>query len=119
MRELSEYEITLRQLFKIVHVFTEKIAIDIIGAPKGCQVLTWDAWGEKERMEKYYHDIPLWNITAELEKGYHYHSEGYMPIIVARCYYKDIEPLLEWEKADIKKAKRKAYYQSRKKSGTK
>ena len=81
MRECSEHEITIEKLLNVVHSYTDPIRI---------QVIIGDAWltceeargtrrlhdfyltkahtkyddEEKDRLLKYYKDVPVWNLTA-------------------------------------------------------
>ena len=118
MRECSEYEITIEKLLNVVHSYTNPIRI---------QVVIGDAWltceeargtrrlhnfcltkaytkyddEEKERLLKYYKDVPVWNITA-------WHDVDCREIrygIEARCHYKDVREGYLAEKADLKRAK--------------
>ena len=56
---------------------------------------------EKERLLKYYKDVPVWNITA-------WHDVDCREIrygIEARCHYKDVREGYLAEKADLKRTK--------------
>lgn len=118
MRECKEYEITIEKLLNVVHSYTDPIRI---------YVIIGDAWltceeargtrrlhdfyltkahteyddEEKERLIKYYKDVPVWNITA-------WHDVDCREIrygIEARCHYKDVREGYLAEKADLKRAK--------------
>ena len=56
---------------------------------------------EKERLLKYYKDVPVWNITAWHDVDCREISYG----IEARCHYKDVREGYLAEKADLKRAK--------------
>ena len=119
MRECGEYEITIGKLLKVVHSFTEKVQIEIVGAPKRqWYTLTIDAVKDEKRMEKYYSQVPVWNITADIDNGWKYGkgNKSFVPVIVARCHWEDIGLMVLTEHDDIKK-ERKRQRRKEKKEG--
>ena len=129
-RECGEYEITVDKLLKIVHSYTEKVKIYVVGGAEACKdgvrahYLTEDLFKSKEetdRVLKYYADVPVWNLHVSVESAdfirwYDNKNKGTFMVasIVANCHYKDIREGYLREKEDIRKAKAKAYRERRK-----
>ena len=127
MRECSEYEIPLWKFFKIIHIYTERVAIKVVtnsdyniarndGFPKGEYYLSEDIFGgygkaEEERMLKYYKDAPIWNVHIAWDYCHARKGNGgaYVPVIVGNVKYADIREGWLAEKNDIRKAKQREY----------
>lgn len=130
MRECNEYEITIEKLLKLVHNYTDPIRIHVVmgGAWQTCEeargtrrlhdfYLTKDfidytdkGKKEKERLLKYYKDVPVWNLVA-------WHDVDSREIrygIEAHCKYVDIREGYLAEKADLKRAKERERRQRKK-----
>lgn len=130
MRECNEHEITIERLLNIVHNYTDPIRI---------QVIMSDAWltceeaknmhdflltkkycyrdtAETERLLKYYKDVPVWNLHVWMDETCLTMGAGRAVFfgIQANCHYKDIREGYLAEKADLRRAKQKAYRQKRK-----
>lgn len=119
MRECSEYEITLEKCLNFIHHWTERIKIKaIIGDTwmenrqmKGIKriydfYLSEDAFKDKERLLKYYKDVPVWNLHLEVSKRV---ERGYANIeyaLVANCYFRDIRDAYLLEKQERRKQKK-------------
>lgn len=125
MRECEKCEITVEKLMDIVHNYTDPIRI--------C-VMMGDAWltcdeakrmrdfvlterysyrdqKEKERLLKYYRDVPVWNLTVWVDK-YPFATEHGRPLfmgIEARCHYKDMREGWLAERADRERERKRAY----------
>lgn len=121
MRDCKEGEITIEKLLNVVHSYTDPIRISVIIGDawmtceeargtrrlhdfylvKAYRRATDEGAKEKERLLKYYKDVPVWNITA-------WHDVDCREIrygIEARCHYKDLREGYLAEKADLKRAK--------------
>jgi hypothetical protein len=120
MRECRDTEITIEKLLDVVHSYTDPIRICVVMGDafltceeaRGTRRLhdfyltkahtKYDA-EEKERLLKYYKDVPVWNLTT-------WHDVDCREIrygIEARCYYKDVREGYLAEKADQKRERRK------------
>ena len=129
MRECKADEITIEKLLNIVHNYTDPIRIEVIMA---------DAWltcdeakhmhdftiterysyrdkEERERLLKYYKDVPVWNLTV-WHDGPHCTENGrtYYSGIEAHCHYKDIREGWLAEKADKARERRREYRKKKK-----
>lgn len=97
MRECRDTEITIEKLLDVVHSYTDPIRIYVV---IGKAHTKYDV-EEKERLLKYYKDVPVWNLTT-------WHDVDCREIrygIEARCHYKDAREGYLAEKADRKRAK--------------
>lgn len=121
MRECTKHELTIEQLLNVVHSYTDPIRIRVIigdawltceearGTRRlhdfyltvGFRAYTDEGDAEKERLLKYYKDVPVWNLTAWHEVDCREIRYG----IEARCYYRDVREGYLAEKADLKRAK--------------
>ena len=123
MRECSEYEITIKQFNGFVHSYTERVQIRVVtrygDGSKGKDFLLTDnltgSEEETERVLKYYGDVPVWNLHVDTKWVSNYPKRGHltMSMLVANCYYKDIEEGYLREKADIRNAKQREYRRRR------
>lgn len=126
-RPCGKYEITLRQLFDLVHASTEILQISIVSdylasqdMPKGAKiipnVLSNNVFGkaiyrtgnrdseEAKRILKYYGDCPCWNLVSRI------HSTcgiGVVPVLEVHVHFRDIRASFIQERKDIQKANRK------------
>ena len=123
-RACNEYEITIGQLLRVVHSYTDPVRIQVVMA---------DAWTtcdeaknmhdftltkccrntdteEQERLLKYYEDVPVWNLTVWMD-GYQLSNRGraFYTGIEARCHYKDMREGWLAERADIRREKQREY----------
>lgn len=128
-RECDEYEITVSKLLKVVHRYTERIKIYVVGDEESIKdkvkefYLTEDFSKNEEEIDrvlKYYADVPVWNLHVSVEQAYSVRyqnsaSKGVFTVasIVANCHYQDIREGYLREKEDIRKAKAKAYRERR------
>lgn len=128
-RACNEYEITIGQLLRVVHSYTDPVRIQVVMA---------DAWmtcdeakhmhdftltkcyrnidtAEQERLLKYYKDVPVWNLTVWMDR---HQSSGrgraFYTGIEARCHYKDMRDGWLAERADIRREKQREYRLRRK-----
>lgn len=123
-RPCKKYEITLRQLFDLVHGWTEILQIDVVSdcyasqdMPKGAKiipdVLSRDVFGrainrmgnrdsgEAKRILKYYGDCPCWNLVSRI------HSTcgiSVVPVLEVHVHFRDIRASFIQERKDIQKA---------------
>lgn len=125
------YSITIEKLLNIVHSYTDPIRIQVVmdGAffkfPEAkhmrgftltkCYRDDISCQEEKERLLKYYKDVPVWNLTVWTDRGYSspFGRASYCGI-EARCYYADMRDGYLAEKADTKRAKARERYRKRK-----
>lgn len=124
MREPNEYEITVEKLLNVVHSYTDPIRISVVmgdawlscGEAKHMhgffltECLTNDNNEERERLLKYYKDVPVWNLVVWTD-GTYSSKRGralYMGI-EAHCHYKDIREGFLAEREDIRRQKRREY----------
>ena len=130
-RECTEYEITVKKLYSVVHRYTEPIKIRVVSGAEGCIdkvrdfYITRNLAGTQEeidRVMKYYADVPVWNLHIEYDSircsNGEVNSRGLVASIVANCHYADAREGYLREKEDIRKAKRKEYRERRKDNGT-
>ncbi len=128
-RECKENEITVEKLLKIVHHYTERIKIYVVGDAAAAQdkvscadfYLTKNFSKDQEEIDrvlKYYADVPVWNLHVSIDGGFLYSDqckgEYVVASIVANCHYTDMREGYLREKEDIRKAKAKAYRERRK-----
>lgn len=123
-RPCEKYEITLRQLFELVHSYTEILQISIVSdfyslqdMPKGAKiipdVLSNNVFGrtinrtgyrdseEAKRILKYYGDCPCWNLVSNIRLT----CEGCaVPVLEAHVHFRDIRASFIQERKDIQKA---------------
>ena len=137
MRPCSEDEITIEKLLNVVHSQTDPIRIEVVmhDAWRTCEeakhmkdfVLTrcysrgnYNGQQERERLLKYYKDVPVWNLAVWVEStsmlGGYIGGRALRMGISARCHYKDIREGYLAEKADLRRAKQREY-RKRKKEG--
>lgn len=129
----NEYEnkIDLGQLMAVIHSTTERLAIYVVAGREGVEdgvtefYLTNDAFTdccyggsdeEENRLMKYYSKTPVWNITADFDTIHSCDVKGHpiAPVIIARCYWKDVRDAYYREKADIRKQKQREYRRKKK-----
>lgn len=130
MRECKKNEITVEKLMDIVHNYTDPIRICVV---MGDAWLTCDEakrmrdfvlterysyrdQKEKERLLKYYRDVPVWNLTVWVDK-YPFASVNGRSLfmgIEARCHYKDIREGWLAERADRERERKRAYRKRKK-----
>lgn len=130
MRECEKSEITVEKLMDIVHNYTDPIRICVV---MGDAWLTCDEakrmhdfvlterysyrdQKEKERLLKYYREVPVWNLTVWVDK-YPFATEHGRPLfmgIEARCHYKDMREGWLAERADRERERKRAYRKRKK-----
>lgn len=116
MRKCNEYEITVEKLLNIVHRYTERIKIYVVGDRKSIEdkvhefYLTEDfCKNQKEidRVLKYYAKVPVWNLHVGLDEKLVQDSESLcrtiITSIVANCHYEDMREGFLTEKEDKRK----------------
>ena len=130
MRECGKDEITVEKLMDIVHNYTDPIRICVVmgDAWLTCEeakrmhdfVLTerysYRDQKEKERLLKYYRDVPVWNLTVWMDCA-PFSSEYGRPFfagIEARCHYKDMREGWLAERADRERERKRAYRKRKK-----
>lgn len=132
MQKCNEYEITVSQLLKVVHRWSELIKIYVISDDAMHEdnrrefYLTENLSENQEEIDrvlKYYADVPVWNIHATIENVYDIIRNGKsrngnfaVAAIVVNCYYADVREGFLREKEDMRKTKRKEYNQRRKRN---
>lgn len=126
MRECNDYEITVAKLLNVVHRYTERIKIYVVSDLEMFEdgqrefYITKnfsESQAEIDRVLKYYGDVPVWNIHVGVDDAdlYREHKGRYtVASIVANCHYADVREGFLREREDLRKAKRREYYQRRK-----
>ena len=129
--EYDEYEIPVSKFFKIIHRYTERILLRVVGdyeaikdGVRGDFYITEDAYQtdqEAERILKYYGDVPVWNVHVVWGEDWwdgkfrNHKGQSIYAGICGNVHYKDIREGFLREKEDRKKEKRREYYQRKKK----
>lgn len=129
MRPCNEGEITIEKLMNVVHNYTDPIRIRVV---MGNARLTCDEARrrrdfylterysytdrvERERLLKYYKDVPVWNLVVWMEcDQYSKERRAIYTGIEAHCHYRDIREGYLAEQADKKREKRREYRKRKK-----
>ena len=129
MREPNEHEITVEKLLNVVHSYTDPIRISVVmgDAWLSCdeakhmhdffltEFLTRNNKEEKERLLRYYKDVPVWNLVVWTRETYvNDRGRAILMGIEAHCHYKDIREGYLAEREDIRRQKRKEYRKRKK-----
>lgn len=127
VRECGKYEITVEKLLDIVHSYTDPIRIEVImgGAWMTCDEARHMRnfyltkcfssqnkadTAEKERLLKYYKDVPVWNLTVWQDGPYSSTSgRAFYCGIEAHCHYVDMREGWLAERAERRKEKQREY----------
>ena len=125
--EYSEYEVPISKFFKIIHHYTERIAIYVVcGGRESMEdkvtynfYITRDAYQtdeEAERVLKYYGDVPVWNVHIEMDHVWDHaqHGKFICASIVGNVHYRDIREGYFLEREDQRREKRREYRQRKK-----
>lgn len=132
----DKYSITVEKLMDVVHTYTDPIRIEVVMGDAwmtcdeakhmrnfrlvDCYRGDYNDEGKKEteRLLKYYKDVPVWNLTVWVDGPFSSpKGRQFVSGIEARCHYKDMREGWLAERADIKRAKRRAYYKKRREDG--
>lgn len=130
--EYAEFEIPVSKFFKIIHRYTERIMLRVVGDYEAIKdgvrcgdfYLTEDAYqtdAEAERLLKYYADVPVWNVHVVWGEDYwpvkfrNHKGQSIYAGICGNVYYKDVREGLLREKEDRRKEKQREYRQRKKK----
>lgn len=122
MRECNEHEITVEKLLNIVHQYTERIKIYVVGDRKSIEdkvhefYLTEDFCKNQEEIDrvlKYYAKVPVWNLHVGLDEGVMREEIGFCRTfttsIVANCHYEDMREGFLAEKEDKRKERQREH----------
>lgn len=129
-RPCGEDEVTLKQIIKVAHGYTEILQIDIVrdwvsesDMPKGCKQipnkLSENVFGtspqrvitgghgnprseEVKRIIKYYGDCPCWNLVTRIHNT---DWLGVVPVLEVHIHFSDIRASFIQERQDIQKEK--------------
>ena len=124
-------DITMRQFLKCFHKYTEWVDIKIVNDEfteyrNIPQYLSRDLfhgidYGEQEieRLVKYYGDVPVWNVHADIESaGRNYrdmhNGNFFTPIICGNVHFSDIKDAWFREKEDKKRNRDRQYRKMKK-----
>ena len=126
-RPCGEYEVTIRDIIRVTHSYTEKLRISIVrdwvsekDLPKGCKIipkyLSENVFGtefyehgnpeseEVKRILKYYGDCPCWNLCSNTER---LTWKGVVPVLEVHVHFRDLKQSFIQEKKDVMNAKRR------------